>query len=358
LGIKEALIQEIREKGPIPFSRFMELCLYHPQWGYYLQPKARQGKAGDYFTAPTLSPLFGKVLAKWVSKASEEIKGNLSLLELGSGEGYLAKDILSALKERDPFLFERIEYLSLEKNPHLIQRQKKLLREFEGKVKWPLWEEIKEIRGIVIGNEFFDAFPVERVKVRDGKLWEIRIDFSKDELRELLFPASKPVEEYFQYSGGIPPEGTFSEAHILGLKFFEELLQKLKEKFIVLIDYGYTTSELLSRLFPEGTLRAFKNHRVFNNLLSDPGERDLTSSLNFTVFIKKAEELGWKVLRFGELDKFLIDCGILEELEGDDKIKERLQAKILLLPQMMGKVFKVLILKKEVQNERARSFRS
>jgi len=351
LRIREILIQEIKEKGPISFSRFMELSLYHPQGGYYMQVKVRQGKAGDYFTAPTISPLFGKVLSKWILKVSEEIEGNFSLLELGSGEGYLGKDLLSALRERNSLLFEKVEYLSLEKSPHLIKRQKELLREFEGKAKWPSWEAIKEIRGIVIGNEFFDAFPVERVKVERGKLWEVRIDFSDGEFHQVLFPASEAVEEYFNYLGGIPPEGTFAEAHILGLKFFEDLLKKLKEGFVLIVDYGYTTQELLLGLFPEGTLRAYKNHKVFKEFLHDPGKSDLTSSLNFSAFIKKAEEVGVKVLNFCELDKFLIECGILEELEGEDKLKERLQAKILLLPQMMGKVFKVLILKKEAQND-------
>ena len=349
--IKEILIQEIREKGPIPFSRFMDLSLYHPQGGYYMQVRVRQGKAGDYFTAPTISPLFGKVLSKWISKASEEIEGNFSVFELGSGEGHLGKDLLSALREQKPLLFERVEYLSLEKNPHSIQRQKELLKEFPEKVKWPLWEEIKEIRGIVIGNEFFDAFPVERVKVENGKLWEVRIDFFNGEFHQVLFPASKAVKEYFDHLGGMPPEGTFAEAHILGLEFFEELLKKLKEGFVLLIDYGYTSQELLLGLFPEGTLRVYKNHKVWKEFLRNPGETDLTSYLNFSVFIKKAEEMGVKALSFCELDKFLIECGILEELEGEDKLKERLQAKILLLPQMMGKVFKVLILKKEAQND-------
>ncbi len=350
--IREILIREIKEKGPISFSSFMDLSLYHPQGGYYMQAKVRQGKAGDYFTAPTVSHLFGKVLSKWILKVSEEIGGNFSLLELGSGEGHLGKDLLSALRERDSLLFEKVEYLSMEKSPHSIKRQKELLKEFEGKVKWPSWEAIKEIRGIVIGNEFFDAFPVERVKVENGKLWEVRIDFFDGEFRQILFPASEAVKEYFDYYvGEMPPEGTFAEAHILGLQFFEDLLKRLKEGFVLLIDYGYTTKELLLGLFPQGTLRAYKNHKVFKEFLDDPGNSDLTSSLNFSAFIKKAEERGVKVLRFCELDKFLIECGILEELEGEDKLKERLQAKILLLPQMMGKVFKVLILKKEAQND-------
>lgn len=323
------------------FCRFMELCLYHPRYGYYMAHRPAQGRGGDYVTAPSVGPLFGRTVARRIAQWAPD--GPFSILELGGGEGYLALDILSALKEKYPSVYRLLSYLSVEINPHMVQRQKEVLAPHLDKVKWVPWEEVGEVEGIILMNEVLDALPVHRVKVQGGRLYEVFLDWDGRSFREVLLPAGGHLYEYFTWLGAFPPEGTYAEAGLKALDLLREASEKLKGGRIVVFDYGLKTPELLSGAYPEGTLRAFQGHRVSGDLYAEPGGRDLTAHVDFGALIKRAEELDLQLEAFCDQATFLLQGGILEEAKD---LQDRLKAKWLLLPQMMGKIFKVLILKK------------
>lgn len=341
--LEDLIAQEIRREGPVPFCRFMDLCLYHPEGGYYMAHRPIQGKEGDYFTAPTLGPLFGRTLAGKIALWASEEEGGYTIVEVGGGTGYLAEDILSTIQGRFPDLFGRLLYFSVEVNPHSVQEQRERLASFGGRVRWAKWEEVWGIEGLILMNEVLDALPCHRVKVEGGELYEAHVDLQGDGFREVLLPARREIREYFDALGIFPPEGTYAEAGIRALEFLEEAASKLEEGRILILDYGLEAEELLSGAYPEGTLRAYKGHRVYGDLYSEPGKRDLTAHVNFSALLKKAGGLGLEVEAFSDLGTFLLEAGILEEAKG---LKERLQAKWLLLPEAMGRIFKALVLRK------------
>ncbi|RLA91911.1 MAG: SAM-dependent methyltransferase [Deltaproteobacteria bacterium] len=343
--LKEIIAQEISRGGPITFARYMELCLYHPRYGYYMAPQPRRGKGGDYYTSPTVSPLFGQMVARQLFQMGRWIGGEFQVVEVGGGEGYLAEDILGYLREREPGFYRRLIYLSVEVNPFMVALQRDRLKGFEGKVSWPRWEELEGIRGCILSNELLDSLPVHRVKAERG-LKEIYIGLKDGEFFELLGEPSEEVEEYFRWLGLLPPEGCEAEAGLSALRWLKEAAERLSEGFIVIIDYGHRAETLLSELYPRGTLLAYRGHRTHTDFYSEPGLDDLTAHVNFTAIIRKAEELGLRVLGLTTQGRFLQALGIFEGLEGEGKLRERLQAKRLILPGGMGDTFKVLILSK------------
>lgn len=339
--LEELIAEEIKRVGPMNFCRFMELCLYHPRYGYYMDRRPKEGKGGDYVTAPTVSPLFGRVVAMRIAQGAP--RGPFTILEIGGGEGYLALDLLSAIKDRYPEVYRHLSYLSVEVNPYRIQRQRELLGPFRERVRWVSWDEVQGLRGVVLMNEVLDALPVHRVKVEKGKLYEVFLDWDGRGFKEVLLPAGKRVHEYFSWLGSYPPEGTYAEVGWRALELLEEVVERLAEGRLFIFDYGLETPELFSGAYPEGTVRAFKGHRVSGDLYSEPGRRDLTAHVNFSALRKKAAELGLQEETFSDQASFLLEGGVLGEA---GSLKERLQAKWLLLPEAMGKIFKVLILRK------------
>lgn len=354
--LKEVIAQEISRGGPITFARYMELCLYHPRYGYYMAPRPRQGKGGDYYTSPTVGPLFGQMVARQLLQMGGWIEGEFQVVEVGGAEGYLAEDILGYLREREPEFYHRLSYLSVEVNPFMVALQRDRLKGFKGKVYWPRWEELKGIRGCILSNELLDSLPVHRVRVCGG-LKEIYVGLQDGELVELLGEPSEGVEEYFRWLGRLPPEGCEAEVGLSALRWLQEAAERLSEGFIMIIDYGHWAETLLSELYPHGTLLAYRGHRAHTDFYSEPGLEDLSVHVNFTAIVKRAEELGLRTLGLTTQGRFLQALGILEGLEGEDKLKERLQAKRLILPGGMGDTFKVLILSKGMETVELKGLR-
>ncbi len=354
--LEEVIRSEIASSGPITFARYMELCLYHPRYGYYMRPRSPRGKVGDYFTSPTVGPLFGKTLARQIAEMADLIPGVFHLVEVGSGEGYLALDILNALKEQAPEVLRRLHYLSVEINPFMVERQKELLKAFKGLVSWPRWKEIGGIRGCILANELLDALPVHRVVLKGGRLKEIFVDLAGSSFCEVLKEPTRGVSSYFRWLETLPPEGCQAEAGISALEWLEGASARLAEGFVLLIDYGHDAKTLLSGAFPQGTLLAYRGHRAHTDFYSAPGADDLTAHVNFTAVLKKARELGLGTLGPKNQGRFLLSLGILDGLEGKEREKERLQAKRLILPAGMGDVFKMLALYKAMDSPRLRGF--
>jgi len=351
----EFIKAEIDTKGPIPFSRYMEICLYHSSMGYYQKPGTRTGKEGDFFTAPHVHSIFGRTLANWLGKSIREIKvDSPTFLELGPGNGQLAEDILSTWTIKDrPTGVILVETSSGGRNA-LLER----LSEFNVSVFGPEdWENLSRFSGFVVANEFFDALPLRLLERAENKLLEIHVDYNGHSLEEVMAPARPnsldPVVEKMLSKF---PSGHRFEYAPEGRTWLFRVAEKLKRGFFLILDYGETVEALSVPWRSEGTLRCYREHRIVNDPLSNPGQMDITAHVNFTLLREWAMEAGFTVNNYTTQSSFLIRSGILDLLakqlegrEGDlDATKEWLTVKNLLHDESgMGEVFKVMVLKKE-----------
>jgi len=339
--LKEIILSEIEREGRITFARYIELCLYDPQYGYYMKPGPRR----DYYTSPQVHPLFGAMLAKQIAQFWRLMgEGDLTVVEVGGGEGQLASAILQYLRGREPELYEGMLYLMVERSPYMISLQRRRLKG-EDKVKWCEWEELDGVRGVFLSNELIDSFPVHRVIKAEEGLQEIYVAAEDGELVEVLGPPTPEVKGYFRWLGLLPPPGHKAEINLKALDWMEDVARKLAEGFVITIDYGYPAEELFFR-FPSGSLLSYRGGGVSPDLYVMPGDQDLTAHVNFTALMKKGEEEGLRTLGFTTQGRFLLALGILEEASS---LGERLAAKHLILPGGMGDTFRVLIQAKRIE---------
>jgi len=334
----------ILKEGPITFREFMEIALYHPQVGYYATASHRIGKEGDFFTSSSLGPLFGRVLARQLVQMLE-ILGRGVLVEMGAGQGYLARDILEELERQGV----KATYIIVEKSEAMRETQGELLASFS--VEWVEGlEELEPVEGVFFSNELVDAFPVHMVEMTEEGLKEVLVDWRAGEFQEVLAPPTTPrLKEYFRELGVNLPPGFRTEVNLDAMDWLKQVASKLKRGFLITIDYGYPSQELYQDYRRRGTLMAYYRHQAEENPYVRVGEQDLTAHVNFSALAHWGRKGGLEVLGFLPQSHFLLGLGILDLLSQDEEgEKERLVAKALLLPGGMGETFKVLIQGKRV----------
>jgi SAM-dependent MidA family methyltransferase len=363
-GVSEKLQQiiaaEIGQQGPLPFARFMEICLYHAQYGYYSSGRGRSGRGGDYFTSPSVHPIFGSLMGKQMVQMWRVLgAGKFMVVEIGGGEGYLCKDILDYVQKEEPQFYDLLRYNMVEISPVVMTRQKQLLSSHEPKVTWLQPAEVDDLKmqGCFLSNELVDSFPVHRVVMEGGKLEEVYVDLDKGGFKEVRKKPSKPeLVKYFRRLRITLVEGQHAEVNLEALRWMQRVARGLARGFVITIDYGYTAQELYSPLRQEGTLLCYQGNRVLFDPYANPGLQDITSHVDFTSLIMWGEEHGLHLTGLIPQYRFLIALGILEEIaragEGLrewEAVNERLTIKNLILPGAMGETFKVLIQHKGIE---------
>ena len=352
---------EIKNTGPIPFVRFMELCLYHPEFGYYCSPRDKIGLHADYDTSPSIHPIFATLLGKQILQMILAIQcedEKITLFEFGAGEGTLCHGILDTLQKEAPDIFSRVIYIIIEKSPSFQARQKKrLLPLYPNTVLWK--DKIPKGRiGIVLSNEFVDALPVHRMRGEK----EIYVDWQGRAadcgfFLELLNPSSSPALLSYLDDLDLKLDKDFNyEINLAGLDWMREVGQSLKKGFVLTIDYGYPAHQLYHPSRQQGTFLCYYKHTVCEDPYQHIGQQDMTSHIDFTALTKVGEEAGLKVLGFTDQTHFLMGLGIAQEMQtaadkmekSDDAQKDFLAMKELMAPHKMGKTFKVLIQEKEI----------
>ena len=305
--LKEEILKEIKERGEIPFDRFVYLSLYHPKWGYYTGKRGSPLPGEDFVTAPEISPVFGKVLAFHLKRISEERNLPLRILELGGGKGFLAKDILGSIPVEEYIVLELGNFPPLPGIRHV----KKL-------------EEVPSFEGFVVSNEFFDAFPFKRILKRGGKLFEVFVGSDGDKLTEFLLPfkGELPCE---------PEEGGEYPLFVGWKEFLKELKEKFKGYFIA-FDYGGKCKEVSSKK----SFRAYRNNRIVEDYLERPGETDLTADVDFDRLFNVLSSSGFSRIRVRNQSEFLLSEGIEKAVSPSDSIA------VLSLLVDMGRRFKVI----------------
>ena len=365
-GLKQFVLSRMEEKGAVPFSEWMEWCLYHPTFGYYQTEDVRIGKEGDYYTGPCVHPLFGSLIAKQLRQMSEIIGGEgFDVIEMGGGRGFLCEDILHWAKEKAPSFYQNLHYTLIETAPCFLREQKKRLaeEEKEGKVFWMNPEEFERgedlFEGCFLSNELVDAFPVHRVIFEGEGLREIHVTYQNGQFAEVRRDPSDPrIDSYFKWLGVTLLEDQKAEVNLRALDWISSLGRCLRRGFCLTIDYGYPAEELYAPFRQEGTLRCFHQHQISENPYERWGEQDITAHVNFTALIRKGEEVGLKLTGFVPQYRFLLGLGFLGEMEAlernlseIDRLKLRLSLKHLIEPEVgMGEVFKVLVQHKGIEN--------
>ena len=369
MSLREIIEQEIRAHGPIRFSRYMELCLYHSELGYYSRNAAQFGKAGDFFTSSDVHAVFGRLLARQFDEIWRALgrPNKLEILELGPGRGLFARDLLDWLEKKSPEFFQALTYTLQESSPAL---RTKLVENLAGHIKRGKTTiaagprsgdvervqvhrtESKETPVIVFANEFFDALPVEIISTQ-GKL---HLGFEGDRLIEVwLAPTADELEFLDRYSVH-PEEGERVEVALVGQRWAKAIATAIGRGFLVIIDYGYTRSEQLAGRH-RGTLMAYRQHSAGSNPYEAPGEQDLTAHVNFAAVAAAAQHAGMSPQKLITQSQFLMGIGerdqfadVFEECKvPQERAKVTLQLKHLISPAGMGETFHVLVASRDVE---------
>jgi SAM-dependent MidA family methyltransferase len=330
--------------GWIGFARYMELALYAPGLGYYSAGSHKLGAAGDFITAPELSPLFGRTLARQLAELLEQDIPDI--IELGAGSGALAAVLLTELAA-----LERLpqRYLILEVSADLRQRQQAHLAatvpQLADRVSW-LDRLPDQLQAIVIGNEVLDALPVHRVRVDQGDIEEIGVIANDDHFAWACRPASAPLQQ--AVSARDLPDDYETEINLAAPALISSLAQGLTRGVLLFIDYGFPAHEFFHPQRNRGTLMCHYRHQAHADPFLWPGLQDITAHVDFSAVARAGS--GLNLLGYTGQAQFLINCGITELLAAVPAADTAryaplaAQAQQLLSPAEMGELFKVIAL--------------
>ncbi len=351
-------------RGPIPFPRFMELALYHPEGGYYCQPRSRIGREGDFQTSPHQSPWFGRMVARQLEALWADMgrPPSFPILEYGPGEGWLAHDIIEAIEAAaPPALAEALEYLLLERSPAAAGRiRKRLGRWLAGGSRaprarllgWPAGPSSppEGFEGTILAHEFLDALPVHLLVSTEEGLRERYVERRGGRLSFCEGPLSdRRLEGWFEGLGLELQPGQVAEVCLAAKEWIEEVGSRLRRGAVLIFDYGYSSRVLYQAWRKEGTLRGYRRHAITGEVLERAGEVDLTAHVDFTTLLRGAEASGLTLAGFTDQCRFLLGLGLGEALEGEadaggESRRERRSVMALLDPAGLGSAIKVMLL--------------
>jgi SAM-dependent MidA family methyltransferase len=332
--------------GWMPFARYMELALHHPGLGYYGGGSLKFGEAGDFMTAPELSPLFGQALAVQIAEIMAQ--SSPAILEVGGGSGRLAADLLRAL---DAAGRPVRHYLILELSGELRARQQATLAEmapeFSDRVTW-LDDLPAHFSGCVLANELLDAMPVHALAWRPQGLMERGVVRAGDGLGWGERPASAALATL---AATLPVVGSMeSEIGLAARSWVAEWGRRLEVGALLLIDYGLPQHEYYYPGRNHGTLRCHYRHRAHDNPFWWPGLCDITAHVDFTAIAEAGHGAGLDVLGYTTQANFLINCGLPQLLAArrqEDSVSALRAAgavQVLVSANEMGELFKVIAL--------------
>ncbi|HET8946364.1 MAG TPA: SAM-dependent methyltransferase [Candidatus Polarisedimenticolia bacterium] len=352
-AIEPILRDTLRARGAIPFATFMELCLYHPEHGYYTRGLGGGG-GRDYVTSSGVHAAFGRLVARQAAEMWRLLgtPRRFRFVEFGPGEGRFAADFLGAADQDVPFA-AALEYVLVETSPALRARQERRCAGLPRVAATPSWRSLealladpssKTAAGCLFANEVLDAFPVHRIAGTPEGPREIHVELAGEDYRETPRAISTPaLSDYLERNAIRPRPGQVVDVAPEAVRFVTRLGGLLERGWGLLVDYGEAAGDLFHPVRARGTLRAFHRHRLSHDVLAHPGEQDLTAHVDFTAVRRAATDTGWSVAGQVSQAHFLLALGALDDYEAQD-LADRERLKDLVLPDRMGGAFQVLVL--------------
>lgn len=407
MSLRDHIEQEVRDRGPMPFSRYMEICLYDPAEGYYSRNSEQFGKAGDFYTCSDVHAVFGRLLSRQFEEMWQALDRppRLEILELGPGRGLFARDVLDCSRKKYSDFFASLTFTLQESSPALRAKLAENLREHISSGKAALSAETigievpeerptlaprisaetiqtrdqiperrsrrnegegsrraeisrscsSEVPLVVFANEFFDALPVE-ILSSHGKL---HLAFENSRLTEVWLPPTAEELEFLDRFGVHPESGERVEIALAAQRWIIQIANAIRRGFLLAFDYGYTRSEQLAGRH-RGTLMAYRQHSASTNPYQAPGEQDLTAHVNFTALPAAAEQAGMTPHKLVTQSQFLMGIGqqtqFAEAFEDcrlpQERAKVALQLKHLVSPTGMGESFHVFLASRAVDPDK------
>jgi SAM-dependent MidA family methyltransferase len=339
--------------GWLPFESYMRLALYEPGLGYYSAGARKLGAAGDFTTAPELSPLFGQCIARHCAEVLAGVGGG-DILEIGAGSGRLAFDVISALAAHGTLPGR---YRILEVSADLIERQRELLGTLPAAlaslVEWIDRPALQSWRGALLANEVLDALPVSCFQWRNGELLErgVALD-ARGALRWQNEQPSPPVrneaERLRAEFGGAWPSGYASELCLPAVPWIDTVTRSMSQGVALFIDYGLPQGDYYHPRRAAGTLRCHYRHRAHDDPFAHPGLEDITAWVDFTRVAEGAVAAGLDVLGYTTQAGLLLGLGVEADVadaaDQKTRIRRASEARRLLMPEEMGENFKAIAL--------------
>ena len=343
--------------GSISFGDYMQQALYAPGLGYYTAGNRKFGADGDFVTAPELSPLFGRVVARQCVAVLDALGGG-DVLELGAGSGRMAADMLRLMADLDRL---PASYSILEVSPELTERQRDYLADaipaHAARVRW-LDRLPTDFRGVIVANEVLDALPVERFVRRESGAGELRVVRDGDGFAASTAPASPALEAALaelEASLDAPlPVGYRSEICLALPDFVAGLATSLAAGAVLLLDYGLERRSYYAADRSGGWLRCHFRHRVHDDPFVLPGVQDITAWVDFTAVATALADAGLDIGGYVTQAQFMLGGGLAEELADiaerppDEQAELSGQVKLLTLPGEMGEHFKCVFATRDV----------
>jgi SAM-dependent MidA family methyltransferase len=357
-GTVSAIRAEIQSSGPITFARFMELALYHPEFGYYtrvMEPEERIGPNGDYYTSFDAHPLLARALAKQIGQVDGQVghPDPFTVVEMGPGKGLLARDFLAACEEDNPSLAARLRYVLIERSPAMVAAQRQNLAAWLDRARVSWLNSLADLHdssvtGAMLSNELVDAFPVHRIRIVAGQPRELYVSWAADRFVEQAGPLSTPaLADYLAHLAGMGialPEGSTAEINLEALVWMKEVARVLGRGLAITIDYGHTAQDLYGPDRPRGTLLCYHRHQASEDPYVRVGQQDMTAHVDFTALAAAGGEAGLQTTGFTNQLSFLMGLGAEQLLAGLPQDSPELQSAIQVLrPDGMGRTFKILV---------------
>jgi SAM-dependent MidA family methyltransferase len=366
-ALMKVIVEEMKsnEREMITFRRYMELCLYHPEYGYYMKSNPKVGLNGDFYTSSHVGTLMGEILAHYIAGYWQDHpeESNYCIAEWGGGSGRLAGQILDELQAAFPILYKKVKYIIIDTSPYHRDVQEKTVAAHRDSLhihtpeSWGTLE--LPNRTVVVSNELLDAFSVHRMIYSKGKFHEIYVSWDE---------ATKQFCEQYRQLEEEHPLCVMLAEHEVPLQLEEEQMlevnpsilpwvtaigDKLTKGMLILVDYGDLAEHLYTSNRMKGTYMCYYRHQGHDNPYVNVGNQDITAHVNFSACIRAGIKSGLIDWSFATQRSFLMNHGLLERLQNHNEtdpfhpvVKRNRAIRTLLLGDGLGETFKVLVQKK------------
>ncbi len=355
------VLRNMLQYGDLSFRDFMELALYHPEFGYYARGQNPVGRDADYVTAPVLSPVFSFAISNLVRDFVRRNEGGVcSIVDIGCGDGGLIESIARSVGGWQLAVGGEVRFFGVDRSLERVPPPTANCPPPTSYVR-TIDELPRDGAHLFFSNELYDAFPFARLVQRGEHVHELWVKERDGVLDWTEHEAPVAYDDYFAERGIELAEGQFADVSLEWEAFYADVAKFLQRGLIVTIDYGHPADKLFSsRARRFGTAAAYAGHRVSRDLLANPGEQDLTAHINFSDLERAGSRHGASTVFFDRLAKFLLGLRITDhelfrpvhELsienaeQGVELMQAREEARRLVLPDGIGEEMRVLVQEK------------